>query len=42
MKKIFVLIGPTASGKSSKSIEIAKKLNLSIVNLDGLFKNYKK
>jgi tRNA dimethylallyltransferase len=43
MKKIFVLIGPTASGKSSKSIEIAKKLNLSIVNFDSrqFWKNIK-
>lgn len=36
MKKIFIISGPTASGKSKLAIEIASKFNLEIVNADSL------
>ena len=34
MKKIITIIGPTASGKTSLSIELAKLINGQIVGLD--------
>ncbi|AGL90370.1 tRNA (adenosine(37)-N6)-dimethylallyltransferase MiaA [Candidatus Phytoplasma australiense] len=34
MKKIIAITGPTASGKTSLSIKIAKKFNLEIINCD--------
>ena len=34
MSKIIVIVGPTASGKTTASIEIAKLLNASIINAD--------
>lgn len=36
MKKVIVIAGPTASGKTSLSIKIAKKLNLEIINGDSV------
>ena len=36
MKKIIVLSGHTASGKTKYSIELAKRNNLEIVNFDSL------
>lgn len=33
-KKIIVVVGPTAAGKSSLAIKIAKKLNAEIINAD--------
>jgi tRNA dimethylallyltransferase len=36
MKKIIIISGPTASGKTSISIELAKKFNAEIVNFDSL------
>lgn len=36
MKKVIVLAGPTASGKTSLSIKIAKALNLEIINGDSV------
>lgn len=36
MKKVIVLAGPTASGKTSLSIKLAKKLNLEIINGDSV------
>ena len=33
--KIILLSGPTASGKSSLAIRIAKVINGEIINLDG-------
>ena len=33
-KKLIVLLGPTASGKTSLSIEIAQKLNTEILSCD--------
>jgi tRNA dimethylallyltransferase len=33
-KKLVVIYGPTASGKTSMSIEIAKKLNSEIISTD--------
>ena len=35
-RKAFVIIGPTASGKTSYSIELAQKLNGEIINFDSL------
>ena len=35
-KKIILLYGPTASGKSRLSIDIAKKFNGEIVNADSM------
>lgn len=34
MKKNIVILGPTASGKTALSIEIANKFNLPIINVD--------
>jgi tRNA dimethylallyltransferase len=34
MEKILTIIGPTASGKSSLSVELAKRLNGEIIGLD--------
>ena len=34
MKKIITIIGPTATGKTSFSIELAKLINGQIVRLD--------
>ncbi|MBT1576574.1 tRNA (adenosine(37)-N6)-dimethylallyltransferase MiaA ['Elaeagnus angustifolia' witches'-broom phytoplasma] len=36
MKKVIAITGPTASGKTSLSIKIAKKINLEIINCDSL------
>lgn len=36
MKKIFIISGPTASGKSSLALELASNFNLEIVNADSL------
>ena len=43
-KKIILLYGPTASGKSRLSIDIAKKFNGEIVNADSMqiYKEIKK
>lgn len=38
--KIFFIIGPTASGKTWSSIELAKKINGEILNCDA-FSFYK-
>ena len=35
-KKALVIFGPTASGKSSKAIQIAKKYNSTIINADSI------
>ena len=35
-KTVIVIVGPTASGKTSLSIEIAKKLNGEIVSADSM------
>ena len=42
-KKIILLAGPTASGKSKLAIELAKKLNGEIINADSMqvFKEFK-
>ena len=34
MKKILTIVGPTASGKTSFAIELAKKINGEIISLD--------
>ena len=34
--KIFLIFGPTASGKSSLAIKLAKKINGEIVNADSM------
>lgn len=36
MKKIIVIVGPTAVGKTKLSIELAKKLNAEIINGDSV------
>lgn len=36
MKPVIVIVGPTASGKTSLSIEIAKQINGSIVSADSM------
>lgn len=36
MKKVIVIVGPTASGKTSLSIELAKKTNGEIVSADSM------
>lgn len=36
MKKVIVLVGPTASGKTSCSIELAKAFNAEIINGDSV------
>jgi len=33
-KKLFIILGPTASGKTDLSIELAKKLNTEIISCD--------
>ena len=35
-KKLLLLAGPTASGKSNLAIELAKKLNGEIINADSM------
>lgn len=42
MKKVIVITGPTASGKTSLSIKIAKHFNLEIINGDSvqIYKEY--
>ena len=42
-KKIILLAGPTASGKSKLAITIARKLNGEIINADSMqvFKEFK-
>ena len=35
-KKIILLFGPTASGKSKLAVDIAKKFNGEIVNADSM------
>ena len=41
-KKIILLAGPTASGKSKLAIQLAKKINGEIINADSMqiFKNF--
>ena len=34
MKKVIIITGPTAIGKTKLSIEIAKKLNTELINGD--------
>ena len=34
MNKAIVILGPTASGKSSLSLALAKKLDIEIISLD--------
>ena len=34
--KVIVIVGPTASGKTSLSIDLAKKLNGEIVSCDSM------
>ena len=36
MEKVIVICGPTASGKTSLSIELAKKINGEIVSCDSM------
>lgn len=36
MKRVIVIVGPTASGKTSLSIELAKRLNGEIVSADSM------
>ena len=33
-KKLFVILGPTASGKTALSIQLAKELNTEIISCD--------
>lgn len=40
MKKLIIIVGPTASGKSPLALKIAKDFNLSIINADA-FQVYK-
>ena len=35
-KKIILLFGPTASGKSKLAVDIAKKFNGEIINADSM------
>ena len=41
--KIFLIAGPTASGKSSFAIKLAKKINGEIINADSMqvYKEFK-
>ena len=34
IKKLFIILGPTASGKTSLSLQIAKELKTEIVSCD--------
>lgn len=36
MKKVIVIVGPTASGKTLRSINLAKKINAEIINGDSV------
>ena len=36
MKKVIVIVGPTASGKTRLSIELAKHFNAEIINGDSV------
>ena len=36
MQKIIVICGPTASGKTALSVELAKKINGEIVSCDSM------
>ena len=36
MKKVLVIVGPTASGKTKLSLEIAKKFQAEIINGDSV------
>ena len=36
MKKVIVITGPTASGKSGIGIELAKKLNGTVISADSM------
>ena len=36
MQKVIVICGPTASGKTALSIELAKKVNGEIVSADSM------
>lgn len=36
MKKVIVIVGPTASGKTEKSINLAKEINAEIINGDSV------
>ena len=35
-QKLFLIVGPTASGKTAVSIEIAKRMNAEIVSADSI------
>lgn len=37
MKKVIIISGPTATGKTSTSVELAKRINAEIVNFDSLY-----
>jgi tRNA dimethylallyltransferase len=34
MKKVLILVGPTASGKSALAVELARKLNCEVISAD--------
>lgn len=36
MKKVYIIAGPTASGKTGLSVQLAKKLNGEIINADSI------
>ena len=36
MEKVIVICGPTASGKTALSIELAKKINGEIISADSM------
>ena len=36
MSKIFLISGPTASGKSEFAVRLAKKINGEIINADSM------
>jgi tRNA dimethylallyltransferase len=36
MQKVIVIVGPTASGKTKLSIELAKRLNGEIISADSM------
>ena len=35
-QKLFLIVGPTASGKTAVSIEIAKRMNAEIISVDSI------
>ncbi|MBN2882630.1 MAG: (d)CMP kinase, partial [Clostridia bacterium] len=36
MKDVIVITGPTASGKTSVALELARKINAEIINADSM------